>query len=296
MREPRIAWDRNGVSAPAHASILQFHGDQPIMSPAPPFAQRPVLLVTGASSGIGDGIARRFAAGGYRIVAVARRKERLEKLAQDLSASTDVAILAADVTAPSAPEQAVDLAMRSFGRLDCLVNNAGAGKWAPVHETDDAMLDEVIETSLKAPFRFARAALRVMGAGSSIINVGSVFGMLGGLNGGAYCAAKAGLIGLTQALAVQYGANGIRSNLVAPSVIKTDMTKDYWDAPAFQRVNQEMTPANRDGTIADVAHAAFFLASEEGSFINGHTLALDGGWSSTKFLSQEALVCRRLAP
>jgi meso-butanediol dehydrogenase / (S,S)-butanediol dehydrogenase / diacetyl reductase len=250
---------------------------------------KPVLLITGASSGLGDGIARRFASGGYRIVAVARRKERLESLAKELSPGTDVAVLAADVTSREAPERAVDLAMKSFGRLDCLVNNAGTGKWAPVHATDDATLDEVIETSLKAPFRFSRAALKVMGAGSSIINIGSVFGILGGLDGGVYCAAKAGLIGLTQALAVQYGAKGIRSNIVAPGVIKTDMTKDYWDATGFRRLNQEMTPSDREGTVADVAHAVYFLASNEGSFINGQTLSLDGGWSTTKFLSYEAL-------
>jgi meso-butanediol dehydrogenase / (S,S)-butanediol dehydrogenase / diacetyl reductase len=259
------------------------------MSETPSSNEKPVLLVTGASAGLGDGIARRFAGGGYRIVALARRKDRLDALARDLSPSADIVILAADVTSPDTPERAVDLAMKSFGRLDCLVNNAGSGKWAPVHETDDATLNEVIDISLKAPFRFSRAALKVMQSGASIINVGSVFGIHGGLNGGVYCAAKAGLIGLTQALAVQYGAKGIRSNLVAPSVIKTDMTKDYWDAPAFRRVNQEMTPMNREGTIADVANAVYFLASEEGSFINGQTLALDGGWSTTKFLSYEAL-------
>jgi 3-oxoacyl-[acyl-carrier protein] reductase len=251
--------------------------------------EKPVLLVTGASSGLGDGIARRFAAGGYRVVAVARRKERLDSLAKELSPTTDIVTLVADVTSPEAPERAVELAMKSFGRLDCLVNNAGTGKWAPVHETDDATLNEVIDTSLKAPFRFSRAALKVMRAGASIINVGSVFGVLGGLDGGVYCAAKAGLIGLTQALAVQYGVQGIRSNVVAPGVIKTDMTRDYWDTPGFRRLNQEMTPMDREGTIADVANAVYFLASEEGSFINGQTLSLDGGWSTTKFLSYEAL-------
>jgi 3-oxoacyl-[acyl-carrier protein] reductase len=259
------------------------------MSKTPSSNEKPVLLVTGASSGLGDGIARRFAAGGYRVVAVARRKERLDNLAKELSPTTAIVTLAADVTSPDAPERAVDLAMKSFGRLDCLVNNAGTGKWAPVHETDDATLNEVIDTSLKAPFRFSRAALKVMRAPASIINIGSVFGILGGLDGGVYCAAKAGLIGLTQALAVQYGAKGIRSNVVAPGVIKTDMTKDYWDAPGFRRLNQEMTPSDREGTIADVANAVYFLASSEGSFINGQTLSLDGGWSTTKFLSYEAL-------
>jgi meso-butanediol dehydrogenase / (S,S)-butanediol dehydrogenase / diacetyl reductase len=263
------------------------------MSATPSYAQRPVVLVTGASAGIGEAIARKFAAGGYRIAAVARRQERLEALAKELRAITDVELFATDVRAPNAPDQAVQLAMKAFGRLDCLVNNAGSGRWAPVHETDDDMLDEVIDISLKAPFRFCRAALGVMKSGSSIINVGSVFGVIGGLNGGAYCAVKAALIGLMQTLAAQYGANGIRSNVVAPGVIKTDMTKDYWEAPAFQRVNQEMTPFNREGTVEDVANAVFFLASEQGSYINGQTLALDGGWSTTKFLSYPALVCGR---
>src|SRR6266702_1748316 len=259
-----------------------------------PSSEQPVVVVTGASAGIGDAIARRFATGGYRIVAVARRQDRLDQLARDLSPTTNIETLAADVTVADVPERAIELATRSFGRLDCLVNNAGSGKWAPVHETDDGMLNEVIDISLKAPFRFCRAALRVMGPGSSIINVGSVFGLVGGLNGGIYCAVKAGLIGLTQTLAAQYGANGIRSNLVAPGVIKTDMTKDYWDAPAFQRINQEMTPFNRDGTTDDISNAAYFLASEQGRYINGQTLALDGGWSTTKYLSYPALVCKRV--
>jgi meso-butanediol dehydrogenase/(S,S)-butanediol dehydrogenase/diacetyl reductase len=133
-----------------------------------------------------------------------------------------------------------------------------------------------------------------MKAGSSIVNVGSVFGTLGGLDGGAYCAVKAGLVGLTQTMAAQYGADGIRSNLVAPGVIRTDMTDAAWDFPAFQRVNQEMTPFNREGTVEDVANTIFFLASAEGSYINGQTIALDGGWSTTKYLSKEALVCERV--
>ena len=151
-----------------------------------PSSKKPVVLVTGASAGLGDAIARRFAAGGYRIVAVARRKDRLEQLARDLSATTNIETLAADVTAVDTPERAVELATRSFGRLDCLINNAGSGRWAPVHNTDDSMLDEVIDISLKAPFRFCREALRVMGPGSSIIHVGSVFGLIGGLDGGIY--------------------------------------------------------------------------------------------------------------
>jgi 3-oxoacyl-[acyl-carrier protein] reductase len=250
-------------------------------------AAEPVVLITGASSGIGDAIARRFAAGGFSIVAVARRKERLERLASDLSGVT-VEVLVADVTAKDAAERSVGAAMNVFGRLDCLVNNAGAGKWGRVGETDDETLDEVIDTNLKAPFRFCRAAVSVMRPGSSIINVGSTFGIVGGIKSAAYCAAKAGLVGLTQALAVDYGARGIRANLVAPGVMKTEMTESSWGTEWFRRTNQEMTPLDRDGTVEDVANVVFFLASAEGSFIQGQTIALDGGWTTTKFLSREA--------
>ena len=254
---------------------------------------KPVVLVTGASSGIGDAVARRFAAGGYRIVALARRKERLEKLASDLAPLTEVEIVVADVTQRDAPERAVNAAMMRFGRLDCLVNNAGSGKWAPVGDTDDDALDQVIDTSLKAPFRFSRAVLAVMRSGSSIIHVGSTFGIVGGLNSGAYCAAKAGLIGLSQAIAVDYSARGIRSNLVAPGVIPTEMTQRSWGSEVFRRKNQEMRPLERDGTVEDVANLIYFLASPAGSFIQAQTIALDGGWTTTKYLSPEALNAER---
>jgi 3-oxoacyl-[acyl-carrier protein] reductase len=258
-------------------------------------SNKPVVLITGASAGIGEGVALRFAKGGFRIVAVARRPEKLKEFEARLSPLTDVRTLAIDVCVRDAAQRSVDLAMSAFGRLDCLVNNAGAGRWAPVHQTDDDMLDEVVETSLKAPFRFCRSALGVMKTGASIINVGSTFGVLGGLDGGAYCAVKAGLIGLTQTLAAQYGANGIRTNLVAPGVIKTDLTRAYWAAAPFQRINQEMTPFHRDGTVEDVANTIHFLASAEGSYINGQTIALDGGWTTTKYLCTEALLAERVA-
>ena len=98
---------------------------------------------------------------------------------------------------------------------------------------------------------------------------------------------------LTQAIAVDYGAKGIRANVVAPGVIKTEMTAGSWGAEWFRRTNQEMTPLNRDGTVNDVANLIFFLASAQGSYIQGQTIALDGGWTTTKFLSREALTCER---
>jgi len=253
-----------------------------------------VVLITGASAGIGEAAAYRFAQEGWRIVALARRSEPLERLARELSALTEIVTLAGDVAATDIPARAVALAVEKFGRLDSLVNNAGSSKWAAVHDTDDDTLNEVVETSLKAPFRFCRAALAVMTSGASIINVGSTFGLVGGLDGGIYCAVKAGLVGLTQTLAAQYGAKGIRSNLIAPGVIKTDMTRDYWDAPSFRRINQEMTPFDREGTVTDVANSIYFLASDQGSYINGQSIALDGGWATTKYLCKDALTAERV--
>ncbi len=257
-------------------------------------SDKPVALITGASSGIGYTTARRFASGGFNVLAVARRQERLEKLASELSGSARVEILAADVTDPQTAGRAVAAALEAFGRIDCLVNNAGSGIWAPVGETTDQMMDEVIDISLKGPFRFCREVLPHMKPGSSIINVGSVFGNIGGLDGGIYCAVKAGLVGLTQTMAAQYGAEGIRTNLVAPGVIRTDMTDAAWEAAPFQRLNHEMTPFNREGTTEDVANAIFFLASDQGSYINGQSIALDGGWSTTKYLCREALLSERV--
>ncbi|QIG80773.1 SDR family NAD(P)-dependent oxidoreductase [Stakelama tenebrarum] len=257
-------------------------------------SDKPVVLITGASAGIGDAIARRFAAAGWNIVGVARRKERLEALKESLAGTAEVAICVGDVTDPQVPVAAVKTAMDSFGRLDALVNNAGSGKWGFAHETDDATLDEVIDTSFKAPFRFAREAIPAMTDGGAIVNIGSTFGLVGGAGGGAYCAVKAGMVGLTQSLAADYGLQGIRTNLVAPGVIRTDMTDAVWEAAPFRRLNHEMTPMNREGTVSDVANLVYFLASDEGSYINGQSIALDGGWTTTKMLSMEALMSERV--
>jgi 3-oxoacyl-[acyl-carrier protein] reductase len=102
------------------------------------------------------------------------------------------------------------------------------------------------------------------------------------------------MIGLTRTMAVQYGRSGIRTNAIAPGVIETEMTSKHWNSRPFQRLNQEMTPMDRAGTSADVANAIYFLCSEAGSYINGQVLTLDGGWSTTKYLEPNALLCDRV--
>ena len=253
-----------------------------------------VALITGAGTGIGRAAALEFVAAGVAVVALGRRSSRLEDLVADAGEKADmVATIAADATEDDTPARAVALALARFGRLDYLINNAGIGRPKPVHETDDALLDQNLNLMLRAPFRFIREAVPVMGPESCIINVSSTYALVGGLRGGAYSAAKAGLIGLTTHVACQYGSIGIRCNAVAPGVVETEMTNDRMNSETFRRMNEEMTPSTRGGTVADVANMIVFLCSDKAGWINGQCIAIDGGWTSTKFLSEKALVAAR---
>lgn len=250
-------------------------------------------IVTGASAGIGKAICDRMVRSGYHVLAIARGRDGLARMKSDIGAGSALETFAVDICQIDAAERAAALALERFGRLDCLVNNAGSSHFAPLLRSSLDEIDQAIELSLKAPIRFVRAALPAMKDGGAIVNVGSTFGLVGGLNGGVYCAVKAALVGLTQSIAADYGARGIRCNLVAPGVVRTAMTDAYWDSVPFRRVNQEMIPARRDATAVDIANAVNFLASSEAGFINGQTLAVDGGWSTTKYLDREAILAER---
>ncbi len=140
-----------------------------------------------------------------------------------------------------------------WGHIDFLINNAGVGSPKPLHETDDETLDYFLGLMLRAPFRLAREVLPHMGPGSAIINITSTFAVIGGLRGGAYSAAKGGLTALTTHIACQYGASGIRCNAVAPGVTLTPMVEKRLEDERFRKINVEMTPHQRLGTIDDIA-------------------------------------------
>jgi len=248
-----------------------------------------VAIVTGASSGIGFGTAVKLAEAGMAIVATGRDAKKLAELEKAIGDPQRIATLAVDLTADAAPKQLVDFTLSRYGRIDFLVNNAGVGSPKPLHETDDEMLDYFLNLMLRAPFRLARDVIQHMKPGSAIINVTSTFAVIGGRRGGAYSAAKGGLQALTLHMACQYGAQGIRCNAVAPGVTVTPMTESRLDDPLFKRINVEMTPNTRLGTVEDIASTIAFLCSPGGSFINGQTIVVDGGWSSTKYLSEFAL-------
>jgi NAD(P)-dependent dehydrogenase (short-subunit alcohol dehydrogenase family) len=248
-----------------------------------------VAIVTGASSGIGFGTAVKLAQMGLAVVGVGRDEKKLADLAAAIGKPEQLATLAVDLTGDAAPKQVADLAMSRFGRIDFLINNAGVGSPKPLHETDDQTLDYFLGLMLRAPFRMAREAIAHMKKGSAIINVTSTFAVVGGMRGGAYSAAKAGMTGLTQHIACQYGAAGIRCNAVAPGVTVTPMTQGRLEDERFKRINVEMTPHFRLGEVEDIASTIAFLCSPGGSFINGQTIVVDGGWSSTKYLSDFAL-------
>jgi NAD(P)-dependent dehydrogenase (short-subunit alcohol dehydrogenase family) len=254
-----------------------------------------VAIVTGASSGIGFGCATKLAEMNMAVLGTGRDEGRLADLNAAIADPDRVGTLAVDLTADDAPQQIVQAALARWGRVDFLVNNAGVGSPKPLHETDDETLDYLLGLMLRAPFRLAREVLPHLQPGSAIINVTSTFAVVGGLRGGAYSAAKGGLTALTTHIACQYGSSGIRCNAVAPGVTVTPMVEQRLQDERFRKINTEMTPYPRLGRVEDIANTVSFLCSDAGSFINGQTIVVDGGWSSTKYLSDFALSAQWVA-
>jgi NAD(P)-dependent dehydrogenase (short-subunit alcohol dehydrogenase family) len=254
-----------------------------------------VAIVTGASSGIGFGCATKLAEVGMSVLGTGRDEDRLAELANAIGDPERIATVAVDLTADDAPQRIVQAALDRWGRVDFLINNAGVGSPKPLHETDDESLDYFLGLMLRAPFRLAREAVVHMQSGSAIINVTSTFAVVGGLRGGAYSAAKGGLTSLTKHIACQYEPQGIRCNAVAPGVTLTPMVATRLEDERFRKINTEMTPYPRLGEVNDIASTVAFLCSDGASFINGQEIVVDGGWTSTKYLSDFALTSEWVA-
>ena len=237
-----------------------------------------VAVVTGASSGLGVAFARALAEAGADLVLAARRADRLEqtrRLVEDLGRR--VITVAADVSRPEDAQAVVDAAIAQFDGVNVLVNNAGKGTAVPsTRETPD-QFREVIDINLNGCYWMAQACGRVMQPGSAIINIASVAALAsGGLPQAAYSASKAGLIGLTRDLAVQWtGRKGIRVTALAPGYFPSEMTEQFPDGYIDSQLPR--VPAGRPGDPEELAAAVVFLASPAAGYITGTTLIVDGG-------------------
>ena len=238
-----------------------------------------VALVTGASSGIGRVLARGLANAGARVVAVARRADRLNDLVREIDQAGGSAIASqADVTDPESIERAFDVAEKAFGTVNIIVSNAGVTDARTFLKIDASARDAVFDTNLRGVWNVGQAGARRMvsaGQGGSIINVASVLGL--GVQPGlaSYCASKGAVIQLTRAMAVDLTKHGIRVNALAPGWFKTELNQEFFDSPAgLERIGQ--MPARRLGRIEELIGPVIMLASDAGSFMNGSVVVVDG--------------------
>jgi NAD(P)-dependent dehydrogenase (short-subunit alcohol dehydrogenase family) len=247
-----------------------------VSATAAPLAGR-VALVTGASSGIGAAAARALAAAGAAAALLARRREPLEALAAELGKDTALPLVA-DVADSGQVDDAVAATLERFGRLDAVVNSAGVSIPASLADTDDDTWSAVIDANLSGSFFVARAAAAHMGEGGSIVNVGSELSQIGMEMYVAYCASKAGVIGLTRALAVEL-APAIRVNAVCPGPVDTPMLAaefEQFGAEAALAETLARVPMGRLATADEVAAAILYLTADA-PYATGTALALDGG-------------------
>jgi NAD(P)-dependent dehydrogenase (short-subunit alcohol dehydrogenase family) len=237
-----------------------------------------VAIVTGASSGLGVAFGKALAEAGADLVLAARRADRLEQTRELIEELGRRALtVTADVSQPADAQAVVDAAMKEFGRVDVLVNNAGKGTAVPATRETPEQFREVIDINLNGSYWMAQACGRVMKPGSAIINLASVAALTsGGLPQAAYSASKAAVIGLTRDLAVQWtGRKGIRVNALAPGFFPSEMTDQFPDGYVDSQMGR--CPAGRPGDPDELAAAVVFLASPAAGYITAATLVVDGG-------------------
>lgn len=238
-----------------------------------------VAIVTGAGQGIGRAIARELATAGAHVVASGRRLEPLQTLAGEIRARGRRALaVSCDVRDAAQLDRVVDETMREFGRIDLLVNNAGYRIRAPLDRLPRPEWDAMVGTNLTGVFLCCQAAARQMvrQGGGRIITTASINGFRGVENLVGYNAAKAGVIELTRTMAVELAQHRIAVNAIAPAQIDTRLTRSLPEAARRRRV--ERIPMARFGEPEEVARVALFLASDDASYVTGHTLAVDGGY------------------
>ncbi len=239
-----------------------------------------VVLVSGASSGIGRACALAMAAAGAEVVAMARSQKNLDSLGDAIAAMGGRSrVVAVDVT----DLEATRLAVRALPGLDGLVNCAGRNLPEPIGEVTPERFDEVFDLNVRATFFLCQEAVRLMRRGEgrgAIVNVSSQMGHVGAAGRTVYCASKHAIEGLTKALAVEVAREGIRVNSVCPTFVETPMTAPMLADQRFQNEVLAKIPIGRIGTVEEVSRAVLFLISGAASLVTGASLLVDGGWTA----------------
>lgn len=243
-----------------------------------------VALVTGASKGLGESMALALAEAGATVCVVSRNLAECRSVADRLKTNTgrDALALRADVTHPVEVEEMVQQAVAKFGRIDILVNNAGINIRKPLIEVADEDWDPVIAVNLKGPMLCSRSVAKRMierGAGS-IINLSSMMAFVSLSGRAAYSTSKAGLLGLTRTLALEWAPYNVRVNALCPGPFATPMNKALLQDKELQSFFVSRIPLGRFGNPQELSGAVVFLASDASSFMTGASLVLDGGWTA----------------
>ena len=247
-----------------------------------------VAIVTGASSGMGREIAYSYAKEGAKVLAVARRADRLEQLVEDTKEfEGKVVAFSADLRIKDNIEKMVDEAIDVFGKLDILVNNAGImDDMSPVGDASEEMYDKVMNLNTKSVFLSMNKAIKHFetAGGGIIVNIASVGGLKGGIAGAVYTASKHAVVGLTKNTGYMYAKKNIRCNAICPGAISTEIAASEYmkninrNGAQLAGIGQSLNP--RIAEPCEIAKVAVFLASDDSSFINGQCIAVDGGWTA----------------
>ena len=239
-----------------------------------------IALVTGASSGIGAQTVKLFSSLGAKVIAAARREDRLQDLANQYP---NVMAVRCDVGVEADCKNVVNTTINEYGKIDILINNAGISDPIPALEEDLDLFKRVIQIDLISCFHLAQLCAQHMEtqeSGGAIVNVASIHGFVGSSpnNQPGYTAAKGGLINLTRELALEWARHGIRVNAIAPGYITTELTDEMIAGESGRKWIERNTPMRRPGEVTELDGAMLLLASDAGSYITGETIAIDGGW------------------
>lgn len=250
-----------------------------------------VIILTGASSGIGEATALKFAEHGATVLAVARREDRLNALKEKAAKFPGTIVpMVGDITKDEDIDAVVDKAMEDYGRIDVLVNNAGIlDRYLSADNMEDEVFDQVMEVNVKGPMKITRKVINHMKEQKSgnIINTSSVGGLHGGRGGLAYVMSKHAILGMTKHIGFMFQEYGIRCNAIAPGSIATEIgtTVKNPNLPVLNKIikGSEIFPEEMLPVLAEpveIANVMLFLASDESSFVNGATIVADGGWTA----------------